>query len=38
MVNWSRKGYFTAPFAYLADRNLSDDFWTIRSSQAERYK
>lgn len=23
-------GYFTMPFDYLASRNLSDDFWTIR--------
>lgn len=27
---WGQKGYFTMPYAYLADRNLSDDFWTIR--------
>jgi len=25
------KGYFTMPEAYLANRNLSDDFWTIRA-------
>ena len=31
--DWGRKGYFTMPFAYLADRNLSDDFWTIRASE-----
>jgi C1A family cysteine protease len=30
---WGRKGDFTMPFAYLADRNLSDDFWTIRASE-----
>lgn len=24
------QGYFTLPFAYLMDENLSDDFWTIR--------
>ena len=29
-TNWGKKGYFTMPYAYLADRNLSDDFWTIR--------
>jgi len=29
-TNWGMKGYFTMPYAYLADRNLSDDFWTIR--------
>jgi C1A family cysteine protease len=27
---WGMKGYFTMPYQYLADRNLSDDFWTIR--------
>jgi C1A family cysteine protease len=26
---WGMKGYFTMPYAYLADRSLSDDFWTI---------
>jgi C1A family cysteine protease len=24
------QGYFTMPYAYAADRDLSDDFWTIR--------
>jgi len=24
------KGYFTMPYDYLADRNLSDDFRTVR--------
>jgi C1A family cysteine protease len=28
--DWGSKGYFTIPYAYLADRNLSDDFWTVR--------
>ncbi len=28
--NWGQQGYFTLPFEYLADRDLSDDFWTIR--------
>jgi C1A family cysteine protease len=27
---WGQGGYFTIPYAYLTDRNLSDDFWTIR--------
>ena len=27
---WGMKGYFTIPYDYLANRNLSDDFWTIR--------
>ncbi len=30
---WGRDGYFTMPYDYLADRNLSDDFWTIRSAE-----
>jgi C1A family cysteine protease len=29
-LDWGRKGYCTMPYAYLADRNLSDDFWTMR--------
>jgi C1A family cysteine protease len=29
-TGWGKQGYFTMPYAYLADRNLSDDFWTIR--------
>lgn len=29
-TGWGRKGYFTLPYAYLLDENLSDDFWTIR--------
>ena len=28
--DWGMKGYFTIPYQYVADRNLSDDFWTIR--------
>ena len=27
---WGQRGYFTIPYDYLADRNLADDFWTIR--------
>ena len=27
---WGMKGYFTMPFDYLLEENLSDDFWTIR--------
>jgi C1A family cysteine protease len=27
---WGIKGYFTLPYAYLLDQNLSADFWTIR--------
>jgi C1A family cysteine protease len=28
--NWGMQGYFTMPYAYLTDNNLSDDLWTIR--------
>jgi hypothetical protein len=28
------QGYFTMPYAYLTERNLSSDFWTIRLVQA----
>jgi C1A family cysteine protease len=31
---WGQKGYFTMPFDYLMNPNLSDDFWTIRLLQA----
>ncbi len=27
---WGQKGYFTLPYAYLLDSDLSSDFWTIR--------
>ena len=30
---WGKKGYFTLPYAYLEDRNLSDDIWTIRTAE-----
>lgn len=29
-TGWGMKGYFTIPYQYLGNRNLSDDFWTIR--------
>ncbi len=32
-IDWGMKGYFTIPYPYLADRNLSDDFWTIRRGE-----
>jgi C1A family cysteine protease len=32
--DWGMKGYFTMPYNYLADRNLSDDLWTIRRGGA----
>ena len=31
--DWGMKGYFTIPYDYLSNRNLSDDFWTIRSGK-----
>jgi C1A family cysteine protease len=27
---WGMKGYFTMPFDYLTNRDLSDDFWVIK--------
>ena len=29
-AGWGLKGYFTLPYAYLTQRGLSSDFWTIR--------
>jgi C1A family cysteine protease len=29
-TGWGMAGYFTFPYAYLTDANLSDDFWTVR--------
>jgi C1A family cysteine protease len=30
---WGLKGYFTMPYKYLGNRDLSDDFWTIRRGE-----
>ncbi len=30
-AGWGKQGYFTMPYAFLLDGNLSDDFWTIRA-------
>ena len=30
---WGQHGYFTMPYVYLTDRNLSDDLWTIRRGE-----
>ena len=30
---WGKKGYFTMPYSYLDNRDLSDDFWTIRRGE-----
>lgn len=27
---WGNEGYFYMPYAYITDKNLCDDFWTIR--------
>jgi C1A family cysteine protease len=32
-TKWGMRGYFTIPFAYLTDSDLSADFWTIRVVQ-----
>ncbi len=32
-TGWGLQGYFTIPYAYLDNRNLSDDFWTIRAME-----
>ncbi len=34
-ADWGKKGYFTIPYAYLSNRDLSDDFWTIRSAEQD---
>ncbi|MBK8478795.1 MAG: C1 family peptidase [Opitutaceae bacterium] len=31
--DWGLGGYFTMPYAYLEDRNLSDDYWTLRAME-----
>jgi C1A family cysteine protease len=32
-TRWGLAGYFTMPYSYLASRDLSDDFWTIRAGE-----
>ncbi len=32
-TSWGRDGYFTMPYAYLLDNDLSDDFWTVKLVQ-----
>lgn len=33
-TNWGMQGYFTMPYDYLdPNKNLADDFWTIRASE-----
>jgi C1A family cysteine protease len=31
---WGQNGYFTIPYDYVSNRNLSDDFWTIRRGES----
>ena len=33
-TGWGKQGYFTMPYAYLDNRNLSDDFWTVRRGES----
>lgn len=33
-TDWGQAGYFTIPYAYLADPDLASDFWTIQLVQA----
>jgi C1A family cysteine protease len=37
-ATWGMKGYFTLPYQYLLETNLSDDFWTIRMVEASAGK
>jgi C1A family cysteine protease len=32
-TGWGQQGYFTMPYDYLSNRNLSDDFWTVRRGE-----
>jgi C1A family cysteine protease len=32
-VDWGQKGYFTMPYAYVANNDLADDLWTIRLTE-----
>jgi len=32
-TQWGINGHFTMPYEYLADSNLSDDFWTVQAVQ-----
>jgi C1A family cysteine protease len=33
-ADWGMAGYFTLPYQYLLESNLSDDFWTVRLVQS----
>src|SRR2546422_7400460 len=30
-TDWGMGGYFSIPYAYVANHNLADDFWAIQS-------
>ncbi len=32
-TDWGLQGYFTMPYAYAANDNLADDFWTLRAME-----
>ncbi len=32
-AGWGQEGYFTMPYAYLVEENLSADFWTLRKTE-----
>ena len=32
-TGWGQKGYFTMPYKYLSNSNLSDDFWAIQKEE-----
>lgn len=33
-ASWGQEGYCTMPYDYLTNRDLSDDFWTVRTISA----
>jgi C1A family cysteine protease len=33
-TRWGMKGFFTMPYSYLTETNLSSDFWTVRLVEA----
>lgn len=37
-VDWGMHGYGLLPFAYVHDRNLSDDFWAMSMESAESFQ
>jgi C1A family cysteine protease len=32
-TDWGQAGYFTMPYDYLGNRDLSDDLWTVRAAE-----